>query len=142
MYIRDRRSPRPRSEAVSRVMSANRAKDTRPEIALRKALWRAGGRGYRLHYKRVPGRPDIAFVSKRVAIFVNGCFWHHCPKCDLPLPKTNTAFWQAKFAANIARDARKRRELRRLGWHVITIRECDLKRSLTPALNRILRAIR
>lgn len=142
MYIRDKRSPRPRSEAVSRVMSANRAKDTRPEVALRKALRRAGGRGYRLHYKRVPGRPDIAFVSKRVAVFVNGCYWHRCPKCDLPLPKTNTAFWKAKFDANSARDSRNRRELRRLGWHVITIWECDLKRSLTPALNRILRAIK
>ena len=106
MYIRDKRSPRPRSEAVSRVMSANRAKDTRPEVALRKALRRAGGRGYRLHYKRVPGRPDIAFVSKRVAVFVNGCYWHRCPKCDLPLPKTNTAFWKAKFDANSARDSR------------------------------------
>lgn len=106
MYLRDKRSPRPKSETVSRVMSANRAKDTRPEIALRKALWRAGGRGYRLHYKRVPGRPDIAFVSKRVAVFVNGCYWHHCPKCNYPLPKTNTAFWQAKFDLNTARDAR------------------------------------
>lgn len=57
-------------------MSANRAKDTKPELLLRKALWQAGARGYRLHYNRVPGRPDISFVSKKVAIFVNGCYWH------------------------------------------------------------------
>lgn len=82
MYLRDKRSPRPKSETVSRVMSANRAKDTRPEIVLRRMLWQAGARGYRLHHKRLPGRPDIAFVSKRVAIFVNGCYWHHCPKCN------------------------------------------------------------
>ena len=61
MYIPDKRSPVPKSEAVSRVMSANRAKNTKPELLLRKALWQAGARGYRLHYKRVPGRPDISF---------------------------------------------------------------------------------
>jgi len=102
MYIRDKRSPRPRSEAVSRVMSANRAKDTRPEVALRKALRRAGGRGYRLHYKRVPGRPDIAFVSKRVAVFVNGCYWHRCPKCDLPLPKDQHRVLAGKIHRQLA----------------------------------------
>ena len=142
MYIRDKRSPPPKNESVSRVMSANRAKDTGPEIHLRKALWKAGARGYRLHYKRVPGRPDIAFVSKRVAVFIHGCYWHHCPKCDLPLPKTNTAFWQAKFHANAARDTRNARALRRLGWHVLTIWECDLKRSHKAALDRILRSLK
>jgi DNA mismatch endonuclease (patch repair protein) len=78
MYVRDKRSPVPKNEAVSRVMSANRAKNTKPELLLRKALWQAGARGYRLHYKRVPGRPDISFVSKKVAIFVNGCYWRRC----------------------------------------------------------------
>jgi DNA mismatch endonuclease (patch repair protein) len=72
MYIRDKRSPVPKNEAVSRVMSANRAKNTKPELQLRKALWHAGARGYRLHYKRVAGSPDIAFVSKKSTIFVNG----------------------------------------------------------------------
>ena len=88
------------SEATSRVMSANRAKDTKPELLLRQALWQAGHRGYRLHYKKVPGRPDITFVGKRVAIFVHGCFWHRCPKCAYTLPKNNTAFRQAKFDRN------------------------------------------
>ena len=71
MYTRDKRSPVPKSEAVSRVMSANKAKDTKPELLLRKALWAAGHRGYRLHYKRVPGRPDISFVSKKAPLLTN-----------------------------------------------------------------------
>ena len=61
-------------------MSANRAKNTSPELALRKALWQLGHRGYRLHPKNIPGRPDISFTSKKLAIFVMGCFWHRCPK--------------------------------------------------------------
>jgi hypothetical protein len=64
MYVRDKRSPVPKNEAVSRVMSANRGKDSGPEVLLRKALWQRGFRGYRLHYKSIPGRPDIAFVLR------------------------------------------------------------------------------
>ena len=99
MYIRDKRSPLPKSEAVSRVMSANRAKNTKPEIILRKALWSADLRGYRLHPKNIPGRPDIAFTSKKLAIFVMGCFWHRCPKCGYPLPKNNQQFWKENSTA-------------------------------------------
>jgi DNA mismatch endonuclease (patch repair protein) len=113
----------PKSETVSRVMSANAAKNSKPEMLLRQALWHAGLRGYRLHYKiklpaftphstlRTPHstvRPDISFVGKKLAIFVHGCFWHRCPKCNYPLPATNTEFWQAKFDRNVARDQRKR----------------------------------
>ena len=76
MYVRDKRSPVPKSEAASRVMSANRGRDTGPELRLRRALWAAGRRGYRLHYKKAPGRPDIAYPSRKIAIFVHGCFWH------------------------------------------------------------------
>lgn len=79
MYVRDKRSPVPKSEATSRVMSSNRGRDTAPELALRRALWAAGRRGYRLHYKQVPGRPDIAYPTKKIAIFVHGCYWHRCP---------------------------------------------------------------
>jgi DNA mismatch endonuclease (patch repair protein) len=139
MYLRDKRSPIPKSETVSRVMSANRAKNTKPELLLRKALWHAGARGYRLHYKRVPGRPDISFLSKKVAIFVNGCFWHRCHKCGYTVPKTNTNFWQAKFDKNTAPDKRKRNDLRRLCWKVITVWECDLKNRFSTTLNKILK---
>jgi DNA mismatch endonuclease (patch repair protein) len=122
-------------------MSANRAKNTKPELLLRKALWQAGARGYRLHYKRVPGHPDISFVSKKVAIFVNGCYWHRCPKCNYVIPKTNSNFWRSKFENNVARDDRKRKELRRLGWKVLTVWECDLKNRFTTTLNKILRSL-
>ena len=142
MYVRDKRSPVPKNETISRVMSANRAKNTKPEIQLRKALWQSGARGYRLHYKRVPGRPDISFVSKKVAIFVNGCYWHRCPKCNYTIPRTNSTFWQTKFDNNVARDERKRKELRRLGWKVITVWECDLKNRFAATLSKILRAFK
>src|SRR5687768_13013552 len=103
MYFRDKRSPVPKSEAVSRVMSANRAKNTSPELLLRKAIWQMGFRGYRLHPANVPGRPDIAFTTQKVAIFVMGCFWHRCPKCDYKLPKHNRKFWKQKFERNLER---------------------------------------
>ena len=137
MYIRDKRSPTPKSETVSRVMSANRAKNTKPELLLRKALWHAGLRGYRLHYKKVPGRPDISFVGKKLAIFVHGCFWHRCPKCDYQLPKTNHEFWQQKFARNVARDENKRHALEALGWTVLTVWECELGTDLENVVNTI-----
>jgi DNA mismatch endonuclease, patch repair protein len=140
-YVRDKRSPTPKSEAVSRVMSRNRAKDTGPEVALRKALWKAGLRGYRLHYKRIPGRPDISFVSKKLAIFVHGCFWHRCPTCSYSLPKNNTEFWRAKFARNTERDARKVTDLENLGWQVITVGECELKADLSSVVRKIQAAI-
>jgi len=94
------RNPVPSSETVSRTMQANRAKDTAPERILRKSLWECGLRGYRLHSKAVPGRPDISFGRPKVAIFVHGCFWHRCPKCSLPLPKSNREFWIKKFRRN------------------------------------------
>ena len=118
-------------------MSANRAKNSKPEVALRKALWHAGHRGYRLHYKRIPGRPDISFVSRKLAIFVHGCFWHRCPKCAYTLPKTNRKFWKAKFDRNVIRDQRKVIDLQAIGWTVLTFWECDLASSLSPAVRKI-----
>ena len=88
-YVRDKRSPIPSNQHVSKVMSANKAKDTKPEIELRKLLWNNGIRGYRINKKGIPGTPDITISKKRLAIFLNGCFWHRCPHCDLPLPKSN-----------------------------------------------------
>lgn len=125
-YSRDIRSPKPLNEGTSKVMSANKAKNTKPELLLRKALWHEGIKGYRLNWKKVPGRPDIAFPGRKVAIFVNGCYWHRCPKCDLPLPKTNTKFWQEKFDRNIVRDEKKNNDLLELGWNVFVFWECDI----------------
>ncbi len=126
-YIRDKRSPSPSNEKVSKVMSRNKAKDTKPELILRKALWKNGVRGYRTHPKNIPGRPDICFLSKKIAIFVNGCFWHRCPHCAYKLPTHNQDFWKAKFERNTARDKEKTETLIRSGWKVITVWECKLK---------------
>lgn len=136
-YIRDSRSPIPTNEAVSKVMSANKAKNTKPELLLRKELCENDLRGYRLHPKTVPGRPDVCYISKRVAIFMHGCFWHRCPHCDYPLPKNNRKFWVEKFAKNKMRDNKKRKELRKLGWKVFTIWECELQKNVNKLINNI-----
>lgn len=136
-YIRDGRAPIPEKEATSRVMSSNKGVDTRPELVLRKAMSSDGLRGYRLHWKKAPGRPDIAFPGKKVAVFVNGCFWHRCPYCHPSFPRTNVDFWTAKFERNRERDIRKRKELRDDGWKVVVIWECQIKKNLRSCVERI-----
>jgi len=140
-YKRDNRSPIPSSEIVSRVMSANKGKDTGPELAFRRALWSKGMRGYRLHMRTIPGSPDIAYRKRKIAIFINGCFWHRCPKCNLPLPKSNTEYWKDKFERNVLRDERKTNDLRALGWKVITIWECEITEDLQDAISRVEKAL-
>ena len=135
--IRDGRAPLPVRSSTSRVMSANRGKDTKPEIILRKTLWAAGLKGYRLHRKKVPGRPDIAFTGKHVAVFVNGCFWHRCPTCKLPLPKSHQKFWREKFERNTKRDKAKVKQLRAQGWKVVTVWECEIKKDISRPLRAI-----
>ena len=130
------------SEATRHVMQANKSKNTKPELLVRRALRKAGLPGYRLHWKKCPGRPDICYPGRRVAIFVNGCFWHRCPHCNLPDPKSNKEFWQAKFARNRARDAQNHRDLVDRGWTVIVVWECALKKSrLQPTIDQIVRQI-
>ena len=136
-YLRDGRAPIPKSDVTSRVMSANRGKDTKPEIDLRKALWEAECKGYRKNWKKVSGRPDVAFVGKKVAIFVNGCYWHRCPKCKLSLPKSNRDFWREKFARNKKRDNRKLKELEKLGWKTLIVWECEIKNNLNHIIVKI-----
>lgn len=130
-YIRDGRAPIPKKESISKVMSANKARNTKPEIILRKALWKENIRGYRLHGKEIPGKPDIIFSSKRIAIFVNGCFWHRCPYCTLHLPKSNQEFWRNKFEANKQRDKKKVSALKKMGWKVITVWECEINNDIS-----------
>lgn len=122
-------------------MQANKAKNTRPELEMRRLLREAGYPGYRLHWKRAPGHPDIAYPGRRVAIFVNGCFWHRCPHCNPPSPKTNGAFWAAKFATNAARDERHRAALLAAGWRVITVWECQLKDGTSNPVAEIAEAL-
>lgn len=139
-YIRDGRAPLPSSEATSRVMSRNRAKDTWPELALRRELWSRGIRGYRLHMKGVAGRADIAFPRARVAVFVHGCFWHACPQHSRP-PKSNAPFWRAKFARNRARDAETLEALERAGWTPVVIWEHEVRASVAEGADRVAAAL-
>ncbi len=128
MYIRDGRAPIPKNKNISRVMSANRAKNTGPEIILRRALRKTGLDNFRLHPKKIIGRPDIVFSEKKVAIFLHGCFWHRCPRCKMPLPKTNRNFWKNKFLRNKARDIKKIKELKSANWRIIVIWEHEIKK--------------
>ena len=109
------------------LMAKIRSKDTKPEKVVR-ALLHAMGFRFRLHAKALPGKPDIVLPKHRKAIFVHGCFWHRHGVCrPLTLPATNTAFWAKKFADNVARDRRKLRALRRAGWRVLVVWECQIK---------------
>ena len=141
-YIRDGRAPVPKDERTSALMSRIRGTNTKPELALRAALREAGHTGYRLHYKGAPGRPDIAFVGRRIAIFVHGCFWHGCPHCRPPRPKSNLSFWDEKLDRNKARDKRKLAELRKQGWRTITIWECRLRKAPRVQLARVKKALK
>ena len=107
-------------------MAAIRSKDTRPELIVRRFLFACGFR-YRLNSPRLPGHPDLVLRKYRTCIFINGCFWHghDCP--TFHLPKTNTAFWQAKIERNRTRDKEEQRALARMGWHCITVWECQLR---------------
>ncbi|MBX2972956.1 MAG: DNA mismatch endonuclease Vsr [Flavobacteriales bacterium] len=140
-YLRDGRAPVPTDERVSATMSRIRAKNTKPELLARQHLRSAGFTGYRLHYTKVPGRPDIAFVGRRLAVFVHGCFWHGCPHCRPRTPKSNSAFWVNKVATNQARDKRKVAELKKAGWRVFTVWECRLRSRPERELGRVLRAL-
>ncbi len=109
-------------------MSRIRSKNTIPEITLRKRLYSASLRGYRLHYK-VLGRPDIAYPKKKVAVFVDGCFWHKCPKC-FTTPSSNKQFWLKKIGNNVRRDRRTDRVLTAMGWRVLRFYEHEVKNNL------------
>jgi DNA mismatch endonuclease (patch repair protein) len=109
-------------------MSRIRSKNTKPEMVLRKLLWLCGLRGYRLHSK-LPGRPDIVFSRKKLAVFVDGCFWHSCPHCsDGRAPKSNTGYWSEKRRLNRERDARHTVTLEGTGWTVLRFWEHEVNR--------------
>lgn len=111
-------------------MAAIRGKDTRPEIIVRKFLFGRGYR-YRMNHPRLLGRPDIVLRRYRTVIFVNGCFWHGHENCScFVLPKSNVEFWQKKIERNRQRDVKVQRELAKMGWHCITIWECQLKKAV------------
>jgi len=123
-------------------MAAIRSKDTKPEMIVRRGLWKRGLR-YRLNHKRLPGHPDLVLRKYRTCIFVNGCFWHgHKTKLKTEngeliiessecckIPKTNREFWVAKICRNKERDKEEQQRLAEMGWHCITVWECELKPS-------------
>jgi DNA mismatch endonuclease (patch repair protein) len=117
-------------ERRSQNMSKIRSKDTLPEILIRKALWRMGYR-YRLHYKLLPGKPDIVITKHKIVIFVHGCFWHRHENCiEASRPKTNSEYWETKINRNIERDKKYQEEIKQSGWKVIIIWECNVKKDI------------
>ena len=125
-------------------MSRIRGKNTKPEILVRKGLHARGFR-FRLHNKNLPGSPDIVLPKYGVAIMINGCFWHGHKECKYATkPKSNVEFWEAKIARNRHRDEVTEAHLQALGWHVVTIWECELKgKSLaTSRLDELVEEIR
>ncbi len=126
------------SEATTRTMRGNRAKDTGPELAFRRAIWKAGMRGYRVNVRSLPGTPDSVFAKHKLSIFVHGCFWHGCPHCDsYRTPKTNSAFWKAKLDENRARDTRVQSKLIDAGYSVLVLWECQIERQLDQTVAQI-----
>ena len=108
-------------------MAAVKSKDTKPEMVVRKYLWSRGFR-YRVNNPRLPGHPDIVLRKYHTCIFVNGCFWHGHEGCKyFRMPKTNTEFWERKISRNRERDREEQKQLARMGWHCITVWECELK---------------
>ncbi len=119
----DTLSPEERSARMALV----RSRDTKPELRVRRHLHAAGLR-YRLHKRVATARPDLVFAARRTVVFVHGCIWHRHPDSACPLtrtPKSRTDFWTAKFAENVARDARQRATLEAEGWRVLVIWECQ-----------------
>ena len=140
-YMPDKMTPEQRHKCMSHI----RGKDTKPELWVRKYLYAHGFR-YRLHVKRLPGKPDIVIRRLRTVILVNGCFWHGHTEPPLPspvedgrggvrckyfvMPRTRVDFWQTKIERNKARDLEDRNALKLLGWNVIVIWECQLNQSV------------
>jgi DNA mismatch endonuclease (patch repair protein) len=124
-------------EVRSKIMAAVHSRgNTTTELPLGRLLWAAGIRGYRKHWP-VAGKPDFAWPGLKLAVFVDGCFWHGC-RCK-HLPRTNTEFWRNKIETNRRRDRRVAGSLRRNGWTVLRIRECVVRKPATLA--RIVRAL-
>jgi len=109
------------------IMSRVHGKDTTPELAVRSMVHRMGYR-FRLHRKDLPGKPDIVLPRHRCVVFVHGCFWHRHKGCKrASTPQSNVEYWERKFRRNVERDRRHRRDLRKLGWRVVVVWECELR---------------
>lgn len=134
----DSLTPERRSWNMSRIRGTN----TGPEKKLRSLLHRAGYR-FRIHYRRLPGSPDIVLPRYRTAVFVHGCFWHRHPGCrNATTPGSRTDFWSAKFEGTVARDKAKAAQLEAAGWQVVTVWECELQKAPDTVLRNVVSRLR
>lgn len=132
----DTRTP----EQRSRIMAAIKGKHTKPEVELRRALHAAGIRGWRTHYKRAAGTPDLAWPSLRVAVFVDGAFWHGHPSRHRP--GRSGAYWDDKISKNIARDRRIEAELSDAGWSVLRVWDFEVRKALPDVVDCVVETLR
>lgn len=123
----------------SKMMASVRRQDTVPEMRLRRLLWACGLRGYRVHRKDIPGTPDLAWIGEKVAVFVDGSFWHGHPSAFTP--GKSGAFWDKKIETNIARDRRVSRELKRRGWKVLRFWDFEVKKEASACITRVSEAL-
>lgn len=126
-------------ETRSRVMSRIRSQNTKPEIALRKALFASGVRGWRCHAKGIPGKPDIAFTRRKLAVFVDGCFWHGHP--DYFTPGKSGAYWDAKIERTRERDRLNNSALRDAGWRVVRLWDFEVEQDTAACVQRVRAAL-
>jgi DNA mismatch endonuclease (patch repair protein) len=131
-------SDRMTREQRSAVMARVRVKDTAPELALRRALWSAGVRGWRCHPRNVAGRPDFAWIGRRIAVFVDGAFWHGHPEHYWG---QSGQFWDEKIARNRARDKRVNRELAEAGWTVLRLWDFEVEHELAACVEKVVAAL-
>ena len=128
------------SKMRSYNMSRIRGKDTKPEIQVRKALFAKGFR-FRKNVKKLPGSPDIVLPKYKTVVFVNGCFWH-MHSCDLFVwPKTNVDFWHRKIEGNALRDANNSKRLKEMGWTVVVVWECELKKDFEGTIENLVHVL-
>ena len=125
-HMVDTLTPAARSALMSRIRGTN----TKPELAVRRALHALGYR-YRIHGRGLPGRPDLVFAGRRTVVFVHGCFWHRHGCAKTSMPKSHQDYWAAKFAANIERDRRNAEKLAEQGWRVFEAWECEINKDET-----------
>jgi DNA mismatch endonuclease (patch repair protein) len=125
-----------------RIMAAVPQKNSKPEVVLRKQLFRQGLR-YRLNVKKLPGSPDVVLPKHRVAIFIHGCFWHRHQGCKLAsIPTTRQDFWKNKFRENVSRDKRALEQLKTLGWRTAVVWQCEVEKSQLQVVRKLLRLIK
>lgn len=131
-------TPERRSWNMSRIKN----KDTKIEVLVRKYLFSKGFR-FRKNDKRYPGKPDVILPKYHVAIFVNGCFWHRHENCkNATMPKSKVAFWKEKFEKNVENDKKNIDKLRSMGWHVITLWECELEKNFEQRMDNAIKEIK